>query len=44
MEEGGGNTADIDLIAGLYVRARLYLDAKSPAIVYTGVHPTTGHE
>ena len=42
MEEGGGNTDDIDLIAGLYVRARLYLDAKSPVIVYTSPAPRPG--
>jgi len=42
MEEGGANADDIDVIAGLYVRARLYLDAKSPVIVYSGIHPTTG--
>lgn len=32
-EEGSGSTEDIDLIAGLYVRARLYQDAKSLVVV-----------
>lgn len=35
-EEEGTSTDDTDLIAGLYVRARLYLDAESPVVVYTG--------
>jgi hypothetical protein len=35
-EEAGTSTDDTDLIAGLYVRARLYLDAASPVIVYNG--------
>jgi len=34
QEERSEETDDTDLIAGLYVRARLYRDAKSPAVVY----------
>jgi hypothetical protein len=31
--DGPGLSDDLDLIAGLYVRALLYLDVKSPTIV-----------
>jgi hypothetical protein len=34
-EEGRAGADDTDLVAGLYVRARLYLDAKRPVVVYT---------
>lgn len=36
QEEGSKGTDDIDLIAGLYVRARLYRDAESLVVVYAG--------
>jgi hypothetical protein len=35
FEEGRAGADNTDLIAGLYVRARLYLDAKRPVVVYT---------
>ena len=34
-ENGGGSADDTGVIAGLYVRARLYRDAESPVVVYT---------
>ena len=34
--EGGDLSDDLDLIAGLYVRARLYLDARTPSIIASG--------